>query len=156
MNHKTDMKDPSVTELINCIEQGYCPWCDKKGLKMLSSHSSQAHQIYASDIRIILKVIKTYPTCSKEMSHEKSRQAYKMGLPLIGATKGGRKLNTPTEMSEAGLVTRRINIAKIHKLRTTRHNCPACGKEIIGYRPLFCSIKCRNTTRLNNIRKEAQ
>lgn len=169
-NHRLDKKHdtkagmPSREVLRDCLEDGYCWWCDTGGWKQLAVHTCKAHSITADDIRKIAGLYKHNPTCLKDETDRCSERNI-LGLKegtrkrLVGPSKGYK-----IKFSEAGRIfqdTVRNKIIKeqrtpenlLKALNRTKevlskpHPCPVCGQVVPRTHPITCSPKCRKVIR---------
>ena len=51
-----------------CIKDQRCPWCGRKGLRSLSSHTVRVHGIYADQLRELAGLRRGEPLCSPQLS----------------------------------------------------------------------------------------
>jgi len=151
---------PTREELLWCIEQGYCWWCQRGGFQRLGHHTAMAHQVYAKDLRELAILLKTAPTCVAEESatlRERRLELLRQGRVRIPDWRLG--IGVPHEYSEAGMISMRANqqhmIESVHPARRAEiakkagqvqrkpHPCPVCGTIIPRAKPICCSPECR-------------
>lgn len=151
---------PSKEELRQCIEQGYCWWCQRGGWRRLAQHTAMSHRIYADDVRRIAIMLKRKPTCVKEESEVMSDNRRRaMALGHAKAPDWRLAQGIKHEYSEAGLAHQR-ELARhmrdfitpevrercseaITRALSKPHPCPVCGTIIPHSKPICCSEECR-------------
>jgi len=88
------INEPSPEELRRCISLGFCWWCKRGGWRVLTLHTSRAHNIYADGIREMAGLKKGSPTCTSIQSRIKSSRML--------MTQG--KVQMPRHLDDKGVV----------------------------------------------------
>ncbi|MBA7574434.1 hypothetical protein ES708_16240 [subsurface metagenome] len=161
-NHRLQRKrasrlgDPTREELLECLKDGFCWWCQTGPWKMLAGHTSKAHGITAVEIRHLAFLFKHTSICSKECSTACSKRVQNINLsPNFVSVKGHKKV-----FSEAGRISeikrllagssneQRLRASKINALKHSKpHPCPVCGRKVPTSFPITCSPECRKVIR---------
>ncbi len=163
--------DPDPTYLKECIQDGYCPWCDTGGFKILSRHTWNAHGISVAELRDIAMMFKHESTCSSEY-HAALSNRHKAELASGRVLPSNfHSLKGPHTFSRAGRILQdtvktqillanqsseqRKQAARQGALKTRRpHLCSAgCGTMIPTSSPKTCSPECRRVVRQRTIVK---
>lgn len=150
--------NPTMEELLECIDSQWCWWCNSGPWICLSQHTSKAHGILASDIREMAHLIKRAVICSPEHSFacvvrlqhllEKGQLERPKGesVPHVLSTRG--REHSSEQGKKMLSDSRFINGAKLHHENAKKpHPCPICGKIIPAAQPVHCSEECTKAAR---------
>lgn len=146
-------ENPPPEILKKAIQDGYCPWCDIDGWKVLSLHTSWSHGISAAEIREMAGLYKNTPTCLKEVSEYRAKlphskinikKAQVAPKPKTKVLSEAGKKSARERLDKCRSQEQRILAARAAKEKLSKpHPCPVCGKILPKAYPIACSPECR-------------
>ena len=83
--------DYSKEQFIDLLNNGECPFCGRKGYKVILMHIVRKHEINKKELLDELMLNRRHPFCSKEVSEKRSKTAVSIGLGTIINARKGRK-----------------------------------------------------------------